>query len=137
MATILSSDAWQVAGTGDFNGDGRDDILWRNDDGRVIDWLGRADGGFASNTPTAPRCPTSWQVASIGDFNGDGRDDILWRNDNGAVDRLARPGQWRLLGQCRQCLRCFPTNWQVQPPDISGVSRRSDGRGVDLPAIPP
>ena len=24
------SNAWQVAGIGDFNGDGRDDILWRN-----------------------------------------------------------------------------------------------------------
>ena len=31
---------WQVAGTGDFNGDGRDDILWRNNDGRLTDWLG-------------------------------------------------------------------------------------------------
>jgi hypothetical protein len=31
---------WQVAGTGDFNGDGFDDILWRNISGEVTNWLG-------------------------------------------------------------------------------------------------
>jgi hypothetical protein len=29
-----------MEGTGDFNGDGRSDILWRNDGGTtVVDWL--------------------------------------------------------------------------------------------------
>ena len=32
--------SWQVAGTGDFNGDGLQDVLWRNQDGTVTDWLG-------------------------------------------------------------------------------------------------
>jgi hypothetical protein len=30
---------WHVVGTGDFNGDGLTDILWRNDDGSITDWL--------------------------------------------------------------------------------------------------
>jgi hypothetical protein len=38
---------WHLAGTGDFDGDGRDDILWRNDSGLTVDWLGQANGGFA------------------------------------------------------------------------------------------
>ena len=38
--------SWHIAGTGDFNGDGRDDILWRNDTGAVTNWLGQANGGF-------------------------------------------------------------------------------------------
>lgn len=29
---------WNVAGTGDFNGDGRDDILWPRDDGLTYIW---------------------------------------------------------------------------------------------------
>jgi hypothetical protein len=29
--------------------DGRSDILWRNDNGDVTDWLGQANGGFASD----------------------------------------------------------------------------------------
>ena len=31
----------QAAAHNDFNGDGRSDVLWRNDDGTMRDWLGR------------------------------------------------------------------------------------------------
>jgi hypothetical protein len=67
----------------DFNGDGRSDILWRNDNGQIGDWLGGANGGFGPGWGTA--VSLDWKVVGTGDFNGDGRDDILWRNDNGQV----------------------------------------------------
>lgn len=77
---------WNVVGTGDFNGDGRADILWRRDSGTLSDWLGTATGGFAVNDTNAlAEVPTSWKVAGTGDFNGDGLSDILWRNDDGRV----------------------------------------------------
>ena len=76
---------WFVAGVGDFNGDGRDDILWRNTNGALSNWLGTSTGGFAVNDANAfTIVSTDWHVAGTGDFNGDGRDDVLWRNDNGA-----------------------------------------------------
>jgi hypothetical protein len=77
---------WHVAGTGDFNGDGKSDVLWRADDGTVTDWLGLANGGFSGNWDNFHSNPgTSWQVAGTGNFNGDGFDDVLWRNADGMV----------------------------------------------------
>ena len=37
---------WQVAGTGDFNGDGRDDVLLRHANGWMTEWLGQSNGSF-------------------------------------------------------------------------------------------
>ena len=49
----------------DFNGDGRSDILWRHDDGRLTDWLGATNGGFFDNAANAyTGVPTSWHVQS-------------------------------------------------------------------------
>ena len=95
-AAAVVPTSWQIAGTGDFNGDGRDDILWRNIDGQMSNWLATASGGFIQNNANAAAVvPTAWQVAGTGDFNGDGRDDILWRNTDGALSEWLGTRQWR------------------------------------------
>ena len=87
---------WKIAGVGDFNGDGRDDILWRNDDGRIGNWLTTAQftsfggfgpgvTGFTINNASILQVSLDWSVASVGDFDGDGYDDILWRHESGAI----------------------------------------------------
>ena len=77
---------WNVTGTGDFNGDGRDDVLLGHDNGTVTNWLGQADGSFISNHVAANySLPAGWRVAGTGDFNGDATDDLLLRHDNGTV----------------------------------------------------
>ena len=30
---------WQIKGTGEFNGDGKDDIMWQGQDGTAAVWL--------------------------------------------------------------------------------------------------
>ena len=56
---------------GDFNGDGKDDVTWRNDDGRFTEWLARSDGsgGFTSNDANAMTgVPGAWHVQSPDSF---------------------------------------------------------------------
>src|SRR5207245_3795762 len=82
---------WHFAGTGDFNGDGRSDILWSNDAGQVFNFLGTANGGVANNGDNSwMQLPSGWTVAGVGDLNGDGRTDLLLRNADGTIsDDLA------------------------------------------------
>jgi serralysin len=106
--------SWQVAGVGDFNGDGRDDILWRNTNGQLSDWLGTATGGFTTNDANAfTTVPTSWNVAGVGDFNGDGRDDILWRNTNGQLSNWLGTASGGFATNDANALTSAPTSWSV------------------------
>ncbi|WP_295529995.1 VCBS repeat-containing protein [Novosphingobium sp. Chol11] len=68
----------------DFNGDGRSDILWRNTNGQLSNWLGGTNGALTDNGGVVKQLvPVSWKIQGTADFNGDGRSDILWRNVNG------------------------------------------------------
>ena len=90
MATVNPGSSWHILGTGDFNGDGRNDILWQNDNSQLTDWMGQPNGSFVDSGLTI-NPGGGWHVAGTGDFNGDGRTDVLWRNDSGRVtDWLAQ-----------------------------------------------
>ena len=113
-AAAVVPTAWKVAGTGDFNGDGRDDILWRNVDGQMSNWLGTANGGFAPNNANAAAVvPTSWHIVGTGDFNGDGRDDILWRNTDGTVSNWLGTAVGGFTPNDANAARFVPTAWHV------------------------
>lgn len=81
---------WKIAGTADFNSDGRRDLLWRHETtGRMQVWymndrvlLGTADLNPAFvPTITDPSVPDlNWRIAGLGDFDGDGDPDILFRH---------------------------------------------------------
>jgi hypothetical protein len=73
---------WQIVGQRDFNGDGRHDLLWRdNATGATAIWF--LNGGTVSSTASVGTVSTTWTVAGTGDFNGDGRGDLLWRDTAG------------------------------------------------------
>lgn len=64
----------------DFNGDGRDDILWRRTNGDVGIYVLTGGQPFAFTWQPLGSFGTDWAPAGSGDFDGDGVDDILWRN---------------------------------------------------------
>ncbi len=75
--------SWFVAGTGDFNGDGKSDILWRDSSGDIAIWEMNGTTILNPNTSGVGNLSTVWSVSGVGDFNGDGKSDILWRDTSG------------------------------------------------------
>lgn len=71
---------WKIVALGDFNGDLRTDIYWRNTANGTNDvWL--MNGVMPQRVATVHREPDlNWTVVGSGDFNGDGFADIFWRN---------------------------------------------------------
>ncbi len=114
-ANLPHSLDWTFVGIGDFDADGRDDVLLRHTDGR---WgLHAMDGRQQTANSTVNGLPTdaAWQVRALGDFNGDGADDLLTRHPDGrwhyypvrdgnVVEDEAGPAElprnlnWRLAG---------------------------------------
>jgi hypothetical protein len=71
-------------GGSDFNGDGKPDLLWQNDDGRAAAWLLNATD-LMSSAVVGPNLGHTWHIRGTGDFDGNGRSDIVWQNDDGRV----------------------------------------------------
>ena len=55
--------SWQIAGTGDFSGNGQSGILWRNSNGDTELWNPNGAGGFTGEDLGV--VPSSWSVHKI------------------------------------------------------------------------
>lgn len=96
-ATLIGSDylstrfvpdpAWKIAGVGDFNSDGKPDLVWHHEtSGWIAAWLMNGVTVIQSLLMTPYNVPdTRWKLAGVGDFNGDGHTDLVWRFENGWI----------------------------------------------------
>ena len=84
--------SWQIKATGDFNGDGKSDILWQGTDGTPAIWLMDGTTSVAISAAGSFNPGPSWQIKGTGDFNGDGKSDILWQSSDGT------PAIWLMDG---------------------------------------
>ena len=110
---------WHIVGVGDFNGDTRDDLLLRHDNGTITNWLGQANGSFFSNHGIANYpLDNAWQVAGVGDFNGDGHDDLLIRHANGTVTDWLGQANGSFFSNHLAANYSLDTSWHVRPDDL-------------------
>ena len=94
--------------THDLNGDGASDILWRNSNGDLGQWL--MNGAAILQATTLGNVPALWSVVAQRDFTGNGDADILWRDTAGNI------GMWLMNGTqiaSSTILGNVPANWSV------------------------
>jgi hypothetical protein len=85
--------AWKIAATGDFDGDGHADLVWRHTTlGTVLAWRMEGSSRLGSVRLFDEGKPW-WRPVSAPDIDGDGRADLLWQH---AVTGDVRV--WRMNG---------------------------------------
>ncbi|ELR98548.1 VCBS repeat-containing protein [Gloeocapsa sp. PCC 73106] len=132
---------WAISGTADFNGNGTEDILWRNfNNGRVGVWLmNNTTRGAIRNLDRETN--TDWYIGGTGDANGDTVPDLYWRNaatgsnglwylneDLGTIARVSIAGESNLDWE----LVAVDDMNEDNVPDIIWRNRASGENGIWL-----
>src|SRR5437016_2722580 len=109
----VADQGWQVAGVGDFDGDGKDDILWRNSaTGENYIYLMNGTAILAEGY-LRQVADLNWKIAGVGDCDGDGKADVLWSNSSSGQNYLY-PMDGTTIKPTEGYLRTVPQpSWQV------------------------
>jgi hypothetical protein len=73
-----ANQTWTFGGVGDFNSDGKPDILWRATNRTAVWFLNGVT--FLSSANLTQTTDANWKVAGTGDFNSDVYTDVIWRH---------------------------------------------------------
>jgi hypothetical protein len=84
---------------GDFDGDGKSDLIFENPNTGGL-WQWQLDRTGIVSQGAVGVADQTYQLLGSGDFNGDGKDDVIWRTPTGSLDGLQAPGfvyMWALI----------------------------------------
>jgi len=111
--------SWRIAGTGDFNQDGKPDILWHHEvSGQIKLWY--MDGPvMTGETFTNPSvlADVNWKIVVVGDYNADQRPDIVWRHQvSGEIAVWFMDDATLVGGTFTNPQQLADTNWKLVGP---------------------
>jgi stage II sporulation protein D len=86
-----------IFGSGDFDGDGKMDVVARASDGRLLLYAGNGTGGWKSSRVIGAGWNTFSSIISSGDFTGDRASDIIARSTDGNLWLYPGNGQGGFL----------------------------------------
>ncbi|MEP7206507.1 MAG: FG-GAP-like repeat-containing protein [Casimicrobiaceae bacterium] len=110
---VGASGAWRPYRFGDFDGDGKTDIFWRNTNGQVVAWY--MNGGTVAASDFFVSVPfAAWDIGRVDDYDFDGRSDIMWYgNASGSVVRWLFRG--RHVAPDVETLQSVGGGWAMVP----------------------
>ena len=118
---------WKIVGTGDFDSDGKTDLIWQH---KTAGWIAawfmdgpnlRSDVLLTPSRVSDPR----WAIVAVGDMDADGEPDLIWQHDNGTIS------VWLMSGTTLRDSLLFspgsvpPNTWRIvaaQDFDADGVT---------------
>src|SRR5262249_19662698 len=110
----LFDNDWQIAASGDFNGDGKSDLVWRRgSDGlteiQFVNGMTAVGGGVLANNPF----DSSWNVVGAGDFHRDGNADLVWRRSSDGLTEVQFVNGMTAVGGGVIANNPFDSSWNV------------------------
>lgn len=121
---------WNIFNTvfspGDFDGDGYNDVLGRDNAGKLFLYPGTGDGGWLPPKQVGAGWEIFDSIVGAGDFNGDGNNDVLGRDSAGRLFLYPGDGHGGWLAPSQ-----IGSGWQIFDKIVGAGDTGHDG-AVDI-----
>lgn len=111
--TQVTDTQWKIVGTGDFNADGRPDLVWEHlGTGALSVWF--MNGLQRISGESIPYVAGgSWHVRAVSDVNADGWPDLLWQDATGWAAVWTMKGLQRIEGHLLTATPNADLDWKM------------------------